>query len=196
MAALSRRRCRAVTRRSDASVRELVVGSGSADPGGRRRASWRAACRSCRAGHSRWSATVTQAGRRAVRHAAQFPADRRPAAVARARRRRGLRDPQRDRRPAAGHGHRGEFGRRRAVRRVSLPAPDPDPPAAGRRSTSCRSRARRFACSITGTISIGTSNAAMPGSRSGTGTSCRATSIRATPTTRAPARRSASTARC
>ena len=49
---------------------------------------------------------------------------------------------------------------------------------------------------ITGTTSTARSSAATPADRSGSGTSCRRRSIRATPTTPARTRRSASTARC
>jgi alpha-glucuronidase len=79
-------------------------------------------------------------------------------------------------------GHRGKLGCGRTVWRVSLPAPHPDAP-----ETRCaRYRvepAHAYPVLNHWTTSTVTSSEAMRGSPSGTGTSCRGTSIRATPIT-------------
>jgi alpha-glucuronidase len=88
------------------------------------------------------------------------------------------------------------YGAFRLLRLIQTGAPHERRDVAEAPSMSPMRRGSSSGCSITGTISIARSSAAMPASRCGTGTSCPTISIRATAITRAPMPRSASTAPC
>ena len=172
-------------------------GIGLAHPGGRRAELARGLCRTA-------GQPIPVVERRprtgavAVRHAAQFPGDRRHCGSTRPRRAEGYVIRSVDDRRASGDRHRRERRMSACCTARSISCGCMQTRAAARCARHRRPQPRVRSIRVLNHWDNldGTSSAATPGSRSGTGTSCRTISIRATPTTRAPARRSASTAPC